>query len=233
MKRWIVLLSLGWGIFWVVFVLQFIQECYGVTHTSNDQIITETAVTKISFPYRIRDTNMLVEGIGIYEGPYLEDGTNDPVADVAALQLKNLSDSPLERGAVILEIGGELYIFEAFAIPPGQSAFVIESKKKAFTSEPITFCSGWAVEETWLDISQFATIEEYGIDTLMITNISDDILPTLRVLYKSFDQKSGMYIGGICYEIELHQLEPGQSISVKPYHYVSGYSKVVAIKHTQ
>ena len=229
MRRGIILLSLGWGIMWVLFVTQFLHETKSNV-SQWEQSTMATEVVLVSFPYKINGTNLLIEGMGIYEGPYLEDGSDTPVTDTAALRVINLSNQPVERGAVILQIDQQRYVFELYAIPPGGCVYVCESEKKEFTTNPVTACTGWAAEDVWHDTSGLLTITEVGMGTINITNLTDRELPYIQLLYKSYDKESGVYIGGICHTQDILSLEPGESRTVKPYRYVSGYSRVVTIK---
>lgn len=232
MRKGIVLLSLGWGVLWILFLNQFMLE-----RKNNDIAWEQTTTSKdigaVSFPYEISDTKLLIKGMGIYEGPYLEDGSNNPVTDVAALWITNCSQHPIQQGAVVLEIDQEQYVFEIFAVPPGECVFVCESERKQFTNMTITACSGWAVEDTWPAIQGLFTISEIGMDTLEIKNLTDQMVPHIQLLYKSYDQESNVYIGGICHTLEVLSLRPGESRTVTPYRYVRGYSRVVAAKFPQ
>ncbi len=232
MRRGIVLLSLGWSVLWIVFLNQFAQESRSEM-SAWEQSTTFSEMETVSFPCTISGTNLLIEGMGMYEGPFPEDASNTPVTDVAALRIKNCSQNPIERGAVVLEIEGERYVFEIYGIPPGESVFVCELDKKGFTPQPVTACSGWAVEDVWLDTQSLLNIEQTGMGTLKITNISNQTLPYVQLLYKSYDMESGVYIGGILHTLDILSLQPGESRTVTPYRYVRGYSRIVTVKlHT-
>lgn len=229
MRRGIMLLIFGWCACWTVFILQFIQECNADACVGVATMSTGSTITQISFPYAIAGTNLLVEGIGIYEGPFLEDGSNRPTCNTAALMVKNISASSIERCGIILEIAGEVYAFEAYGIPPAQRVYIIEAEMKQYKTEPITICAGWSVEEDLTEMAQTLNIEECSGEYLKVTNITNQTLPAFRLLYKSFDCESGIYIGGVCQEIEVGELAAGQSVMIQPYRYVHGYSKVVGI----
>ena len=229
MRRGIVLLSVGWGIMWIMFLNLFVQE-RKIDIPAFGQMPIAGETDAITFPYKVGDTNLLIEGLGIYDGPFLEDASDSPVTNIAALRIKNCSKYPVERGAVVLEIDKERYVFEVYAIPPGESVFVCELDKKIFTTQPVLSCTGWAVEDIWFDNKEKLSIIETDIDTLQITNISNQFLPCIQLLYKSYDNDSGVYIGGICYTLDIVSLQPGESKTVTPYRYVSGYSRIVTVK---
>ena len=229
MRRGIVLLSLGWSVLWLVFLNQFTQESQKDI-SALEPTTSSGEVEVISFPCIISGTGLLIEGMGMYEGPFPEDASDTPVTDVAALRIRNCSQFPVERGAVVLEMHAERYVFEIYGIPPGESVFVCELDKKAFTTQPVTACSGWAVEDVWLDTQSQLNIEQTGMDTLKITNISNQVLPYIQLLYKSYDAESGLYIGGIVHTLDILSLQPGEVRTVTPYRYVNGYSRIVTVK---
>ena len=53
-------------------------------------------------PYTIPGTDLQIQSVTAYEGPYLEDGTYEEVSDVAALVVANTSEYPLQTVEISL-----------------------------------------------------------------------------------------------------------------------------------
>ena len=73
------------------------------------------------------------------------------------------------------------------------------------------------------------SIKETGMCTLEITNLTGQNLSGIRVFYKHHEGTRDLYVGGITYSTVIPALEPGETRSVTPYRYASGYAQVVAV----
>lgn len=224
MRRFLILLlMLGWG---------GVVLCWALPMTARGANVpdgTEAEKAPLVFPCPVAGTPLEAVGLGLYEGLFLEDGSDSPKADTAALLVKNTSDTPIAKGGVILRVGDEILTFFIYALPPGESAYVQEAGGKPFPGCHPDSCSGWAETALWPDPAGVLSVVESGMGELTVTNLTDSTFAAVRLLYKGYDPGSGVYLGGICYETEAFSLPPGQSRRICPHHYARGYSRVVAV----
>ncbi len=217
MRRCLCLLCLLWWGICVGFV--------GKSVAAESVAIQPTQIT--GFPCQVGDTPLLALGMGTYEGLFYEDGSERPEVGAAALLIKNTSEHFLQRGAAVLYLGSEKYVFEVFALPAGETAFVCEAQGRSYPRQDCRLCDGWAVigEGETTNV----TVEETAGGQLRVTNETESTLKQVRVRFKTYDEASGMYIGGVCYESQPMTLLPGESRVILPQRYVKGYSRVVQV----
>ncbi len=225
MKRCLVLLCLCW---WALCGAVFGWRMEKMKEPAEPLPVSRKETAE--FPRPVGDTALVALELGIYEGPFLEDGSSRPVANVAALLLKNTSDRQILRGAAVLTVGGERFIFEVFGLPAGETAFVCEARGKEYPAEDCLACDGWALEAP--AERQSVRVRETEQGTLLVTNLTDHTLGDVRVQFKCYDGSSGVYLGGICYESAPISLGAGESREIVPDRYAPGYSRVVGTAYT-
>ena len=202
---------------------QYVRLQMSPVECSQQQIIQQ-----ISFPCRVEDTGLLAVRLASYDGPFLEDGSDEEVTGVAALVVENIGEDMVYEGAVILSQGGRFLVFEVMALPPGGCALVLEKDRCPYALADIDSCWGWVERGSGL-MPQNLGVQQLGRASLLFSNLTEDTICEATVLFKSYDPVSGMYIGGIAYSVRVGELAPGEVRLVTPYHYASGYSKVVGI----
>lgn len=167
-----------------------------------------------------------VESKGTYDGFRIQNGETDMEMQVAALRIENLTEEPLD-GTVTVQSGEKKLMFPFEALPPGQVTMVMaENGEHWFGSLQ------WIQAETEKsDLLPEGTvdIQETGDITLLLVNRTDRAFTGMTLLYKAYDAPSNTYIGGTCYTWDVGTLEPGAAAEVTPYHYVSGYSRIVGL----
>lgn len=183
---------------------------------------------QIHFPYSIYGTDLTIEALSFYEGPYLEDGTYEEVCDVAALVVHNTGAQTLSKVSITVQTEKEALLFEGNWLLPGKTCVLLEKNKSIYANETVRHCEGISrvtAFENLLD-GQVAVNEE-SIDRLKVTNLSENSLSHLRIVYKNYLTQTDMYMGGITYEIGIDGLAPGQCYTLTPPYYVKDYSKVI------
>lgn len=184
-----------------------------------------TAATDIRRPHASVIANRLIS----YDGPFLEDGTQEELIGVAALELRNTGDSVVEFVQAVVQQGQRQLRFEATFIPPGGTVLVLEADRMRYTDEPITDFQCPAIvgleEQGWQGIK----VEPQGECGLTVTNLSQQKIGCVRVFYKQYYEAEGVYLGGITYCLVVTQLMPGESRSISPYRFATRYSRVVAV----
>lgn len=182
----------------------------------------------LQLPCQVADTQLMAQQLVIYEGAFREDGSDREVGETAALLITNEGGTMVSEGAVILDWGTDRMVFEIFGLPPGATVLVQEKDEKRFWGQDFTACYGWTRTE-YPENMGAVTVEEAGGSCMLVINRSDGTVPLVRIRFKSWDKESGIYIGGICYSVEVEDLRPGETRVISPWHYVCGYSKVVCI----
>ena len=189
-----------------------------------------TSLMPIKLPYRIPGTQLVVKQLASYDGPFLEDGSDREVTDVAALVLFNQGPSGIKESRVELSWTEGKYCFEAFMIPAGESVLVLEKNEQKFMLNSWTQCSGYQ-RLLYGDWSSFdkVTVMETTMGLLMLENTSRVCLNDICVTYKSYLAPPGVYVGGISYSVVVPKLMPGESVTIPAWHYAGGNSRIVYI----
>ena len=193
--------------------------------------VTFTEGKEIKFPLHLNNSSLQIIRLVSYDGPYTEDGTDEEVIGVAALEIHNASELFLKNCSVELQMNGHHYKFIVYALPPFSKVLVLENERKPYVnSEMISYSADLEFEKKSSTDYLITDIRDKRI--LAVENCSDEVLEKVEIWYKTFDKQSQMYIGGIAYSIYIEQLLPGQHSEYEPFHLAAGYSKIVA-KYSQ
>lgn len=188
-------------------------------------------VEQIHFPYAIEGMPLTVEQTVVYEGPMLEQESDEPVADVLALLVQNTGSQEITSAQIELQGENATYRFSGTHIPAGGRALLVEEGNAKWSFDSYTHCSaavqlsedpGFSEEEI--------RVEEIGMRQILLTNLTDNKLTELCIYHKNFLEGMDICIGGITYSTELDALEPGEQRKVILDHYAAGYSKIVRIE---
>lgn len=180
--------------------------------------------TPLSWPQAVDQTPLRVLALVPYDGAYPEDGSGDPVVNVAALVLENHGSVTLRNGAVKLLQGKQILVFSFTMVPPGARILVAEKSRLPFSDDPVTGCWGWTLEYSG---GKHLAVEEYGRSGLTVTNLTEKIISSASICFKPYNPDLDMYIGGYSYWVEVTDLRPGIPRVVPVYRYTSGICKVV------
>lgn len=180
------------------------------------------------YPRSVMGTDLLAVRTVKYSGPFWEDGTNEEVSDVAALVIENQGGLLVVGGAVILEIGKERMIFELSFLPPGGTVLVLEKDRKLYSQQAPVTCYGWTREE-YPENSGLVSVESRGLAGWMITNHTGITVPRVEVHYKNYDPKTGMFLGGISYQVIETDLMPREVRLLEPTGFTARESRIVLV----
>ncbi len=199
--------------------------------TGSDEILTIAGKAdtpgKVELPCRVEGTALIASQLVMYEGPFLETGGDVPVSDITALILYNSGDKEISQAEVVLT-GEEELTFFASHIMPGARVLVLEKNAISWQEWNISACDGWVNEDAGQALPQETLqIVEAGIGTVVVTNISREKMTDVWLFHKNYLKDGDLYIGGITYLTQLGSLEAGQSVTVEPAHYASGYSRII------
>lgn len=188
------------------------------------------AAEPAGFPYKLEYTSLVAQKLIAYEGVYLEDGSEEAVTDVAALILENTGTIGVEYVQIVLQQNGRELSFDGTYIPPKSRVLLLEENKQPYSPAPVTACRCRTVIPGVFDRAErTVSIREIGLGTLEVTNLSEQDLEGIHIFYKHHEGENDLYVGGITYSTVIPDLAPGETRSVTPYRYASGYAQVVAV----
>lgn len=181
------------------------------------------------FAGKLQDSGLTIQGIQAYSGIFIETNEDTDCSNVATAILTNTTDKMISLAIVTISAGENQWSFEASTIPAGAS--VIVQEKNGAQYEDITVnCE--SVEIGFLDdvskMEEKISVEETEDGGLMVTNISSEDCPVLRIFYKM--KERDVYFGGITYAITLENLTAGSSQTIYPSHYASGYGEILMVR---
>jgi hypothetical protein len=144
--------------------------------------------------------------------------------------LENTGTTGIEYARIVLMQNGQELTFDATYIPPKSTILLLEENKKPYSAAPVAACRCRTVIPGVFDRAERTVeIKETGMCTLEVTNLTDQKIDSVRVFYKHHEGKDDLYVGGITYSTAIPELEPGETRSITPYRYASGYAQVVAV----
>lgn len=188
----------------------------------------QTDKTDLCFPINLQNTTLQLQRISAYDGPFLEDGSDREVVDVAALHIINVGSKPILKTKITLQLATDAYVFCGEYIPSGIPVVLLEQSAKPYCKDEIISGVGWQKTDDAEPLEGISVMEsETGV--LMITNHSEIAYRNVRLLHKSWLSPPGVYVGGIAYQTVIPELLPGQTEHLRPQHYAPGYSRLVCV----
>lgn len=183
----------------------------------------------VEFPLVLRDTELIVEHLGQYEGPYLEAEDEEPVSGVAALMIYNPGNRYIRSATVLLTQGAKSLVFELSYLPPRSRILVLEKNRESYSGQDVTECRCTALSrESFSKLEDRITVtEEAG--QLRVGNLTTGPLTGVTLYYKQYAPEGDFFLGGITCRYEIENLAAGEETTVTPYRYTRGYSRLVAV----
>lgn len=179
----------------------------------------------------LAEKNLTLDRIGTYTGAYVEDGSDEPITNVAAAFFTNHSEQMLQIAEVEVKLDeGVTALFRITNVPAGKSVF-------AMAQDKVT-CGGNAKAEYVSDASRFfeeVSLEEEKFDTegtegrLTLKNKTEETLPCVYVYYKTQLNKD-VYLGGITYRVPFEGIPGKTQIETDAGHYSPDTSEIVEVQ---
>lgn len=194
----------------------------------------ETSSDSTASEITLSDPNLTVEAIGSYSGNFLEDGSDEPTANVAAMLITNNSDQMLQIAEITFQVNDtETASFIVTDLPAGTSTLVLEANKREYSEEDsYTYgetATGY-MEEPTLEEDKFELVTEDGKITLK--NKTDQSYDKVYVYYK-YVQLGGAYLGGITYRTPFENVPAGGEVEAVAAHFNPESSKIMAVQIQQ
>lgn len=182
----------------------------------------------------LSDPNLTVEAIGSYSGNFLEDGSDEPTANVAAMLITNNSDQMLQIAEITFQVNDtETASFKVTDLPAGTSTLVLEANKREYSKEDsYTYgetATGY-MEQPSLEEDKFDLVTEDGKITLK--NKTDQSYDKVYVYYK-YVQLGGAYLGGITYRTPFENVPANGEVESIAAHFNPESSKIMAVQIQQ
>lgn len=184
----------------------------------------------VEFPCEIPEHGLTIERLAPYDGLFVEDGTNVTVTNVAMLLIRNTGTQPVEYTRICIQYGEEQLMFDVSALPTGERLVVQEKDCKSIPAGKPTSANAMVIYRADMSLAQdLVLVTDNGNNTLTIKNLTNELIPTVRVFYKYYMAEEDIYVGGIAFTARLTRLPAGASITIQPSHYNSSTSRVVMV----
>lgn len=170
-----------------------------------------------------------VERISTFTGRFMEDGSDRPVENVAALLVTNLTERYLDIAEITYDVDGKTASFVVTGLPAKASVWVLERSAMTITKENslrYSNCTTSYRDSADVKVDEL-TIKLEG-NTLQATNNTDQTLYNVFVYYKN-THTDGNYLGGIAYAVHFDTIEPGKTAEKLAGHYAEGITRIVRI----
>lgn len=182
----------------------------------------------------LSDPNLTVEAIGSYSGNFLEDGSDEPTANVAAMLITNNSDQMLQIAEITFQVNDtETASFKVTNLPAGTSTLALEANKREYREEDSYTYGETAtayMEQPSLEEDKFDLVTEDGKITLK--NKTDQSYDKVYVYYK-YVQLGGAYLGGITYRTPFENVPANGEVESIAAHFNPESSKIMAVQIQQ
>ena len=200
--------------------------------SSKDGSITDFNNTgkKVSSNFKVDDADITIQRINAYSGIFIEDGSDKEVKNVAAIEVKNTSNKPLEFAQIQLYNGSKKLVFDVSTLPANSSAIVMEKNKASFnSSKGVTYGGTTAGYVNSLEKASSIKCKKVKNNGIEVTNTSSKNIPCVRVFYK-YKSSEGYYVGGITYTAKVEGLKAGASQTIYPSHFASDGGEIMMVK---
>lgn len=181
----------------------------------------------------LNTSDIEIKSVGVYSGTFIEDGSDEAVANVAALIVTNKSDRMLQIGIIEFQVNeSETATFQISNLPAGTSVLVMEQNCREYDEEDDysygEASTGFTEQNLYEDM--FSVSGEDG--ELTLTNNTDTTYSTVYVYYK-YIQSGGAYLGGITYRTPFENVEPGDTVNAVANHYTESSSVITLVTYAE
>ena len=150
-----------------------------------------------------------------YSGPYVEDGSNEEVVNVAAVRVENRTGQPVRYVEFSVSTGAGALHFTCTTLLPGRTAVLLETDRASFTGSA---AYGVRVDSVaWFDESPTLYPDTFSLSVsghvMTLRNLTSRAVP--GEIYVYFKRTQGKdYLGGITYRVRFADLAAGAEASV-------------------
>lgn len=194
----------------------------------------EPPVCGLKLPYQVPDTPLTIEKISQYSGPFVEDGSDEPVANVAAMVVTNNSDTMVHFSELTFQVNDdETAVFRISTLPAGKSVLVLEYERRPFDPADTFVLS----DKLYAELKEQSLLENkvkvYAADQeLTVENLTEEDLGTVYVRYKAMAREN-LYMGGITYSCKMENVGAKESVTKETQHFAADVCKVLMVDTIQ
>lgn len=178
------------------------------------------------------DRGLEIVRYGKYIGAYMEDGTDEIVANVMMIEVHNTGEHPIQYAKITVTGPAGDAVFTLTTLMPGQRIIVLEAGRKAY-SETDVYTEARADNVAFFAESPSLQEDKVQIQPLEggfnISNVSgEDITGQICVYFK--DVSGDMLYGGITYLVRIDGLAAGEVKQVMSANFTEKNSRVMFIQ---
>lgn len=184
------------------------------------------ALDKIAFPVVLDEGKLEVESLFQFSGVNPDAGRQD-VTDIAAVTIRNISDTYLKAATVTAVLGnGSERTFAVQDLPAGKSALLCATDNGKLLDSDV--CTEIRVESVFEDVQSEDSVK-ISVDGMTVTleNISGETLSEIDVYCR--DVFGDQYFGGMAYQYTIETLPAGESTTVTVVDSIMGMTEVVRV----
>lgn len=194
--------------------------------------VEDTEHSFVKLPFEIKDTTLVVTGIGKYTGRNFEIYDGEDVTDIFTIVVKNNGDKYISYSNINVEYAkNKVCSFVITNIAPGCTA-VVFSNSDAVPYADVTDFS--VLDKTFVTTDSLTMIEDtVGVDykdgQFIITNLTGNYLGDVYVKYKHVN-KGNVYIGGATFSTRVEDVNPYETYKVDVTNFDLEDSLIVAVE---
>lgn len=163
----------------------------------------------------LENEKLTAENVSPYEGLYLEYGDKETVSGLCAMKFTNTGDQTIQTAQLVFSDGTQELTFWFEMLPAGQSVIVVEQNQLTLAAEELNYVDGTVTYlEAGLENADCVKVSDNKNGTVQVENVTDEMLPLIRVFYRYTDENGNM-IGGPCDSIMVDGIEAGSSVAAE------------------
>lgn len=194
--------------------------------SASEETVLETKPQHIDLSNGLR-----IERVGSYAGIYMEDGSDEPVADVMMILLENTSEQDLQLARISIAYPDFTAEFEVTNLPAGERAVVLEKNRHSAPMEDYLSaeCENVAFFSEAMNLAEDRISINAMNGMLEVTNCSEeDITGYIFIYYKN--SATDLLYGGITYRVTIADgLKAGETKTVIAGHYTQQNSRLLMV----
>ncbi len=174
-----------------------------------------------------------LKSISSYDGPFLEDGSDESVSGVMQATVSNNGENDIEFAYLrVTDKEGNVYSFKITCLLRGETMTVLEENRTEYKSD-------MGFETAKLEnVAEFVSVPDLHSDIFAllingntVTVINDDVVAhsNICICYKNYNGE--IISGGITYRISIPYLEAGESAEVSTAHFDDSTSRCIFITY--
>ena len=177
------------------------------------------------------NTNLNIDAVGYYNGPFFENGSDIVVEKAFAIVVTNSGSSIIDNGKLILKAGDRQVNFTINYLPARSTAVIVNDENTTFQKDSeVSFISYTGTTATSMDVKDKLEVTTDN-ESLFLKNLTQDQIKDINIYYKN--KVKGIYYGGIAYRSYLTQIEAASQSNLLAQHYVKDLSEIVYYSYTE